>query len=61
LTNFKHVARDGFLAAIWPIAGRAEKYIFVLFFLGALFFLYEQLRSAVLALIFSLKNKDGPK
>jgi hypothetical protein len=48
-------------SGLWVANGRVEKYIFVLFFLGVLFFLYEQLRSAVLALIFFLKNKDGPK
>lgn len=48
-------------SGLWVSNGRIEKYISVLFFLGVLFVLYEQLRSAVLALIFYLKNKDGPK
>jgi len=48
-------------SGLWVANGRVEKNIFVLFFLGVLFFLYEQLRSAALALILSFKNKDGPK
>jgi hypothetical protein len=46
---------------LWVANGRVEKEISVALVLGVLFFLYEQLRSAVLDLISSLKNKDGSK
>ena len=45
----------------WVANGRVEKNITLALFLGVLFFLYEQLRSATLGLISSLKNKDGRK
>jgi hypothetical protein len=46
---------------LWVANGRVEKAISVVLFLGVMIFLYEQLRSAVLDLISSLKHKDGPK